>query len=69
MARKTTSQKVNVRILLSPKINIPTKREGTDWMYGFRKRNSDLRLRKPENTSDARPFAFNKFIRNEFYGD
>lgn len=36
------------------------KMAGIDWMHGFRKRNTNLSLRKPENTSAARSFAFNK---------
>ncbi|XP_026326754.1 uncharacterized protein LOC113235308 [Hyposmocoma kahamanoa] len=40
---------------------------GIDWMHGFRNRNRSLTLRKPENTSAARSFAFNKTVVNEFY--
>lgn len=36
------------------------KRAGKDWAAGFRNRNQELSLRKPENTSAARSFAFNK---------
>lgn len=44
-----------------------TKMAGKEWLYGFRRRNSELRLRKPENTSAARSFAFNKTSVTEFY--
>lgn len=44
-----------------------TKMAGKEWMYGFRRRNSELSLRKPENTSAARSFAFNKTSVTEFY--
>lgn len=40
---------------------------GIDWTHGFRQRNRSLSLRKPENTSAARAFAFNKTVVNEFY--
>lgn len=40
---------------------------GVDWMNGFRQRNNNLSLRKPENTSAARSFGFNKTAVNEFY--
>ncbi|KAG5864114.1 hypothetical protein JTB14_018087 [Gonioctena quinquepunctata] len=41
------------------------KMAGKEWMYGFRRRNPELSLRKPENTSAARSFGFNKT--SEFY--
>ncbi|GBP05882.1 hypothetical protein EVAR_5164_1 [Eumeta japonica] len=39
---------------------IENKRARKDWAAGFRHRNQELILRKPENTSAARSFAFNK---------
>lgn len=44
-----------------------TKMAGKEWMYGFRRRNPELSLRKPGNTSAARSFAFNKTSVTEFY--
>ncbi|CAF4937022.1 unnamed protein product [Pieris macdunnoughi] len=43
------------------------KMAGKEWLYGFRRRNPELSLRKPENTSAARSFAFNKISVTEFY--
>ncbi|KAG5887166.1 hypothetical protein JTB14_002521 [Gonioctena quinquepunctata] len=40
---------------------------GKERMYGFRRRNPELSLRKPENTSAARSFGFNKTSVTEFY--
>ncbi|CAB3235439.1 unnamed protein product [Arctia plantaginis] len=36
------------------------KMAGKDWMECYRKRNENLSLRKPENTSAARSYGFNK---------
>lgn len=43
------------------------RRAGKDWAAGFRNRNQELSLRKPENTSAARSFAFNKTAVAEFF--
>lgn len=43
------------------------KMAGREWMCGFCRRNPELSLRKPENTSAARSFAFNKTSVTEFY--
>lgn len=40
---------------------------GMDWLAGFRKRNEALSLRKPENTSAARSFGFNKSAVTQFF--
>ena len=40
---------------------------GKDWAAGFRKGNPELSLRKPENTSAARSFAFNKAAVAQFH--
>ncbi|GBP27395.1 hypothetical protein EVAR_18872_1 [Eumeta japonica] len=42
------------------------KRAEKDWAEGFRNRNQELSLRKPENTSAAR-FAFYKTAVTEFF--
>lgn len=49
------------------RFNRTTKRAGWDWVRGFRKRNLDLSLRKPENTSIARAMAFNKPVIAKFF--
>lgn len=43
------------------------KSAGKDWAAGFRRRNQEVSLRKPENTSAARSFAFNKTAVTEFF--
>lgn len=40
--------------------NKETKKAGQEWLDGFRRRNKDISLRKPEPTSAARAQAFNK---------
>lgn len=40
------------------------KEAGLDWVKGFRQRNKDISLRKPEATSAARAQAFNKPLIN-----
>ncbi|KAG5864203.1 hypothetical protein JTB14_008836 [Gonioctena quinquepunctata] len=40
---------------------------GMDWMSSFRIRNKNLSLRKPENTSAARSFVFNRTAVDEFF--
>lgn len=42
---------------------------GKDWVDSFRRRCTNLSLRKPENTSAARCFAFNKTAVNDFFGN
>lgn len=43
------------------------KMAGADWLASFRKRHTNLSLRKPENTSAARSFGFNKTAVNDFF--
>lgn len=43
------------------------KMAGADWLASFRKRHKNLSLRKPENTSAARSFGFNKTAVNDFF--
>lgn len=40
---------------------------GKDWLDSCRRRNANLSLRKPENTSAARSYGFNKTAVNELY--
>lgn len=42
------------------RFNHETKMAGWDWLKGFRKRNPDIGLRKPEPTSAARAIGFNR---------
>lgn len=42
------------------RFNKERKRAGQEWLSGFRRRNKDISLRKPEPTSAARAQAFNK---------
>lgn len=39
---------------------IENKEAGIEWLKGFMKRNKDLSIRKPENTSMSRATSFNK---------
>lgn len=43
------------------------KMAGANWLASFRKRHKNLSLRKPENTSAARSFGFNKTAVNDFF--
>lgn len=47
--------------------NTNKKAAGKDWLRGFRKRNPDISLRKPEATSAARAQAFNRPQVAEFF--
>lgn len=47
--------------------NDETKLAGTDWMYGFIRRNPRISLRTPENTSAARASGFNKVSVKAFF--
>lgn len=40
---------------------------GKEWLDSFRRRNANLSLRKPENTSAARSYGFNKTAVNDFF--
>lgn len=40
---------------------------GKDWLISFRSRHPQMSLRKPENTSAARSFGFNRLVVNDFY--
>ncbi|KAG5882844.1 hypothetical protein JTB14_022355 [Gonioctena quinquepunctata] len=40
---------------------------GKEWLDSFRRRNVNLSLRKPENTSAARSYGFNKTAVSDFY--
>ncbi|KAG5895019.1 hypothetical protein JTB14_014758 [Gonioctena quinquepunctata] len=60
------SEKLNCKHPASWDIN---KLAGIDWLTGFRKRNPNISFRKPENTSLARSFSFNKSAVDEFYAN
>lgn len=45
------------------------KMAGKEWVDSFRRRNTNLRLRKPENTSAARSYGFNRTAVEEFYSN
>lgn len=49
------------------RFNHETKMAGWDWLKGFRKRNPDIGLRKPEPTSAARAMGFNKPQVSKFF--
>lgn len=46
-----------------------SKSADVDWDSGFRIRNKNMSLWKPENTSAGRSFSFNKTAVYEFYGN
>lgn len=48
------------RSQLEHRFSHDTKMAGWDWLAGFRSRNPDIALRKPEATSAARAMAFNR---------
>ncbi|KAG5893403.1 hypothetical protein JTB14_038064 [Gonioctena quinquepunctata] len=60
------AKKFNCKYPASWDIN---KLAGIDWLTGFRKRNPNINLRKPENTILARSFSFNKSAVDEFYAN
>lgn len=66
-ARKLAYEYAKSLSLKYPAKWVENKMSGKEWMYGFRRRNPELSLRKPENTSAARSFAFNKTSVTEFY--
>lgn len=43
------------------------KMAGKEWLDSYRRRNTNLSLRKPENTSAAWSYGFNKTAVNDFY--
>lgn len=49
------------------RFNHDTKMAGWDWLKGFRSRNPDIGLRKPEPTSAARAIGFNRPRVNTFF--
>ncbi|KOB63948.1 Jerky protein [Operophtera brumata] len=40
---------------------------GKEWLDSFSRRNAILSMRKPENTSAARSYGFNKTAVNDFF--
>lgn len=49
------------------RFNTNLKMAGWDWLAGFRKRNPDIALRKPEPTSKARAMGFNRPQVSKFF--
>lgn len=57
------AKKIELRYPTSWEVN---QAAGIDWMNGFRLRHPEMSLRKPENTSAARSYGFNKTVVTEF---
>lgn len=67
LARKFVFDYTVLNDITMPPSWITNQAAGVDWLQGFMKRNKDLSLRKPENTSLARLTSFTKAAVMEFY--
>ncbi|KAG7300114.1 hypothetical protein JYU34_015655 [Plutella xylostella] len=67
--RKLAFEFANANKLQYPPTWNHNKMAGKDWLDSFRRRNTNLSLRKPENTSAARSYGFNKTAVNDFFGN
>ncbi|KAF2886048.1 hypothetical protein ILUMI_20127, partial [Ignelater luminosus] len=50
-----------------PKVWVERQMAGIDWLYGFRKRHPEIRLRKPEACSLSRATSFNRLNVQKFF--
>lgn len=67
MARKFVFEYATINAIAMPLSWVDNQKAGIDWIQAFMKRNQDLSLRKPENTSLYRLTAFKKTAVMEFF--
>lgn len=66
-ARKLAYQYATKLNLKFPQQWCTAKQAGSEWWYGFKNRQKDLSLRKPESTSLSRSTSFNRTNVNNFF--
>ncbi|XP_047123036.1 uncharacterized protein LOC124806312 [Hydra vulgaris] len=67
--RRLAYEYANVNQLKYPPSWNHNKMAGKEWLDSYRRRHTNLSLRKPESTSAARSFGFNKTAVTDFYAN